>query len=342
MTKSLFRQSFLFDSLDLEQSVKCDRLTTSAGVTLKLLQRGVLEVIPAQKDTETKSVVISCGIHGDETAPMELVDQLINDIIGGSQTVSERCLFIIANPEAAQQNARFLEQNLNHLFDDKSHDSSRELTIANNLKQLVSTFFAGTSPQSRWHLDLHCAIRKSKHYSFAVSPKSRHPVRSKALMDFIESGHVDAVMFSNAPACTFSWYCAEHFAAQALMVELGQVAILGSNDLTRLVAFDLALRDLLSRSDSEHLSRKTNMYRVSRTIVRIHDDFGFLFDDDVENFTSFMHGEVFGHDGDKPLMAKNEEEAIVFPNPDAEIGERAALMVCKVNVRYEDGQAVYD
>ncbi len=342
MTKSLFRQSFLFDSLDLEQSIECAQLKTSDGVTLKLIQRGVLEVIPAQQDEQTKNIIISCGIHGDETAPMELVDKLVNDIVSGFQPVVERCLFIIANPEATAKHVRCVEKNLNHLFDEKSHEASKELAIADNLKRVVQNFYDGTPVESRWHLDLHCAIRKSKHYSFAVSPKSRHPIRSKSLMEFIENGHVDAVMLSNAPACTFSWYCAETFAAQAMMIELGQVAPIGTNDLTRLTAFDLALRDLIARSLSEHLSRKATMYRVSRTIVRLHDDFDFLFDDDVENFTSFMHGEVFGHDGDKPLMAKNDEEAIVFPNRNAAIGERAALMVCKVNIRYEEGQAVYD
>ncbi len=342
MTKSLFRQSFLFDSLDLEQSVKCDELKTSTGVTLKLLQRGVLEVVPAQQDGNTKNIIISCGIHGDETAPMELVDKLVTDIVSGFQTVTERCLFVIANPKATVKHVRCIEENLNHLFDEKAHDASTELAIADNLKLIVKNFYANTTEESRWHLDLHCAIRKSKHYSFAVSPKTRHLVRSKVLMDFIENAHVDAVMFSNAPACTFSWYCAENYAAQAMMIELGQVAPIGENDLTRLTAFDLALRDLVARSQSEHLSRKATMYRVSRTIVRLHDDFDFLFDDDIENFTSFMHGEVFGHDGDKPLMAKNEEEAIVFPNRNATVGERAALMVCKVNIRYEDGQAVYD
>ena len=121
MTKSLFRQSFLFDSLDLEQPVKCDALIASSGVTLKLLQRGVLEVIPANRNEDTKNIIISCGIHGDETAPMELIDKLVNDIVSGFQTVNERCLFIIANPHATKEQARFLEHNLNHLFDEKPH-----------------------------------------------------------------------------------------------------------------------------------------------------------------------------------------------------------------------------
>ncbi|QSA19971.1 succinylglutamate desuccinylase, partial [Vibrio furnissii] len=47
-------------------------------------------------------------------------------------------------------------------------------------------------------------------------------------------------------------------------------------------------------------------------------------------------------DGDKPLMAKNEGEAIVFPNRHVAIGQRAALMVCTVDTRYEDDQLVYD
>ncbi len=342
MTKSLFRQSFLFDSLDLEQPVLCGEVTTDLGVTVKLHERGLVEVVPAQSNTQTKHIIISCGIHGDETAPMELVDKLLEDILSGFQTVKERCLFIFAHPEAMQKHTRFIEDNLNRLFDDRPHSHTQEYVIAKHLKKTVTDFYAGTAPTLRWHLDLHCAIRQSKHYSFAVSPKTRHPVRSRALMQFIEQAHIDAVMLANAPSSTFSWFSAEHFAAQAMTIELGQTARLGENDLSRLVAFDLALRDLVSRETPEHLPKNPVIYRVSRTIVRMHDDFDFRFGEDVENFTAFMHGEVFGHDGDKPLMAKNEGEAVVFPNRHVAIGQRAALMVCKVDTRYEEDQLVYD
>lgn len=342
MTKSLFRQSFLFDSLDLGQPVSAAEMQTVAGVTLKLHERGVLEVLPATLDDNTRHIVISTGIHGDETAPMELLDKLVDDIISGFQTVNERLLLIIAHPQATNLHTRFVEENLNRLFDDKPRDTSTELAIADQLKILLHEFFADTVMSQRWHLDLHCAIRGSKHYAFAVSPRARHAVRSRALMNYVESAHVEAVMLSNAPSATFSWYSAETFGAQALTMELGQVARIGENDLERLVAFDLATRDLIAREQCEHLPKKAVMYRVSRTIVRLNDDFDFLFDDNVENFTSFVHGEVFGHDGDKPLMAKNEGEAIVFPNRRVAIGQRAALMVCKVDVRYEDDQLVYD
>ncbi|MBD1566365.1 succinylglutamate desuccinylase [Vibrio sp. S12_S33] len=342
MTKSLFRQSFLADSLDLGQEMASGEIKTTAGITLKVLQRGVLEVIPINYSANSKNIIISCGIHGDETAPMELVNKLVDDILSGFQAIKHRCLFIIAHPQATNQHTRFVQENLNRLFDNKTGNPTLERDIARNLKQLVGYFYENTTEVSRWHLDLHCAIRLSKHYSFAVSPKSRHPVRSHALMSFIDSAHVEAVLLSNSPSSTFSWYSAEHFAAQALTLELGQVARIGENNLKRLVAFDLAMRDLVSAEIPEHLPKKAVMYRVSRTIVRMHQDFDFMFDDSVENFTAFKHGEVFGHDGDKPLMAKNEGEAVVFPNRKVAIGQRAALMVCKVATRYEDGQLVYD
>lgn len=342
MTKSLFRQSFLFDSLNVDQEMPVGEMTVANGVVFRLHQRGVLEVIPADFDETTKHIVLSTGIHGDETAPMELIDKIVDDIQTGFQPVRERLLLIVAHPQATNAHTRFLDVNLNRLFDDKDYEPSIELSIANELKDVVGRFYHGTDPAARWHLDLHCAIRLSKHYTFAVSPKVRHPVRSKALMDFVASGHLEAVMFSNAPSSTFSWFSAENFAAQALTVELGQVAKIGENELGKLVAFDLAMRDLISRSKAEHLPRKPTMYRVSRTIVRLHDDFDFLFADDVENFTAFKHGEVFGHDGDKPLLAKNEGEAVVFPNRHVPVGQRAALMVCPVKVRYEEDQVVYD
>ena len=342
MTKTLFRQSFLFDSLDLEQDMPAGEMTVAGGTVFKLHQRGVLEVIPANLSPQSKHIFISCGVHGDETAPMELVDKIVTDIQSGFQPVTERLLFIIAHPASTNAHTRFLDVNLNRLFDDKEHEPSLELDIAANLKSIVAKFYQDTEQAMRWHLDLHCAIRLSKHYTFVVSPKTRHPVRSKELMDFVASGQLEAVMFSNAPSSTFSWFSAENFGAQALTLELGRVARIGENDLDKLVAFDLAMRDLISASKAEHLPRQPVMYRVSRTIVRLHEDFDFLFDDDVANFTSFKHGEVFGHDGDKPLMAKNEGEAIVFPNRHVTIGQRAALMVCPVKTRYEEDQVVYD
>jgi succinylglutamate desuccinylase len=342
MDNLLFKQSFLIDSLNDESGVNTHCISSN-GTTYKRHANGILEVIPANFDyLVTKNVIISCGVHGNETAPIELVNNLITDIISGQLIVTQRCLFIIANVEAVKQNRRYIDENLNRLFDDAPRESSKELVLADKLKILVNSFFKDTSVESRWHFDLHCAIRHSQYSTFAISPKSRYPVRDKQLFDLMESGGIEAIVLANAPSSTFSWYTASQLGVKALTVELGQVGLFGQNNLQKLTDFDQVLRSLLCDETIKTTSKSAIIYRVSRSIIRMHDKFEFLFDEDVANFTTFIHGEVFGHDGDKPLMAKNDGEAILFPNINVNVGERAALMVCEVSGRFEQGQLVYD
>ncbi|MHA2937366.1 succinylglutamate desuccinylase [Vibrio sp. RC27] len=343
MDHFLFKQSFLTDSLESHSEPSDVNFVSPNGTVFKLLRNGVLEVIPADFHPGTsKSIVISCGIHGNETAPIELVNKLVSDIESEHITLSHRCLFIIANIEAIKQNKRYIDENLNRLFDETPREDTKEHLLAESLKYLVQEYWNDTPIESRWHFDLHCAIRDSKHTTFAISPKSRYAVRDKALFDVLELGNIEAVVLSNAPSSTFSWYTASTLAVKSVTVELGRIGRFGENDLAKLAAFSSALTMLLANEKINVEHTNTPIYRVSRSIIRMHEDFKFLFDQDVANFTSFIHGEVFGHDGDKPLMAKNDGEAVIFPNTHVAIGERAALMVCLVNGRFEQGQLVYD
>ncbi|WNJ94988.1 succinylglutamate desuccinylase [Vibrio ruber] len=342
MSNSLFRQSFLIDSLYSDGALLSSEYTTDDGVLLKLHGPGILEVIPPHIDEQTQHIVVSCAIHGKDAGPVELVNRIVSDIDSGFQPVREHCLFIIAHLEALKHHTRFFDENLERLFDDKPREPSQELVIADNLKVLLKSFWKDTPSDQRWHFDLHSTLNPSLYHSFAISPKVRHPVRPKELIHFAELAHLDAMVLANAPSSSFSWYTADCYSARSLAIELGQSSRLGQSPLEGFNAFDITLRDLCAREINEHLPRKIKFYRVSRTIVRLNEDFDFIFADDVENFTAFMHGEVFGHDGDKPLMAKNEGEAILFPDKHVPIGEPALLMVCPVTVRYEQNQLVYD
>ncbi len=343
MVKPLFRQSFLYDALMPEEDIHSGQVQLTSGVVVHILGRGVVEVIPAKVTAETKHILLSAGIHGDETAPMELLDNVLADILNESVPVMEHCLFVLCHPEAVARHVRYLDENLNRLFDERDREETRETRIAMTLKAIVQGFFESTETSQRWHLDMHTAIRRSHHTTFAVSPKVKKPVtRSRELISFLQKGAVEAVLLANAPANTFSWFSAEYFDAQALTVELGQVAPLGENDHTQLLPFESALKALIAGQLDELDEKPMVTYRVTQTIKRINEDFGFNFSDDIENFTEFEHGQVLGHDGEKLLFAKSDNEAIVFPNDNVTIGHRAALMVCKVETRYEDDQLVYD
>ncbi|PWI34820.1 succinylglutamate desuccinylase [Vibrio albus] len=342
MVDPLFRQSFLYDALVLDRDIHPGQMQLSSGACVNVLGRGLVEVVPPRVTEETKHIILSAGIHGDETAPMELLDLILADILNETVAVKEHCLFMLCHPEATAQHSRYIDENLNRLFNKEQKEQSKEMQISQVLKSVVQGFFESVPESNRWHLDMHSSIRQSHHYTFAVSPKVKKPTRSRELISFLQKGAVEAVLLANAPASTFSWFSAEHFGAQALTVELGRVAPLGQNDLIKLTSFELALRGLITAELSHLEEQPIETYRVTQTIKRMSEDFGFNFAQDVENFTTFEHGQVLGHDGEKLLFAKSDDEAVVFANDKVAIGQRAALMVCKVETRYEEDQIVYD
>lgn len=343
----MFRQSFLYDTLDMTTNISTTQVKTQTGVSVTWLKRGVLEVTPANVAEETKSIVISAGVHGNETAPLELVDTIVSRILDGSIIVQARCLFILAYPQAINNKTRFIDENLNRLFYDNVQGNSVEIDIAKTLMVDVSTFFESTPEPQRWHLDLHCAIRRSKHFTFAVSPSTVKNTRSKALFSFVDKACLGAVLLSQERTNTFSCYSANTHGAQALTVELGQVSPLGENDLSLIYDFHQALEALLSNRltpPSSLTHQNPNpciIYRVCQSLQRTQEDFDFNFDNTIENFTRFERGTVLGHDGEHRLTVKEPFEAVVFPNKNVAIGNRAALMATEVEIHFQDNQLVY-
>lgn len=338
--KAMFNQSFLYDTLNLEQPVTKNQRNYVNG-ELTLTDRGILVWKPNQTGPDTPHVVVSAGIHGDETSPLELIDHIVNDIISGQFSPVAHCLFILGHPQATNQHVRYITENLNRLFDEKPRPETIETRIAECLKQHMKNFFHGTTMANRWHLDLHAYIMPSKHYTFAVSPKSDHPVRSKALIELLNAGNIGALLLSKSSSKTFSWYSGKVYGAQAATVELGRINRLKHNDLAKLEPFNQALRALLSGQPLPRPQSSMNIFRVHRNIMKSHADFKFSFTgENTVNFTQFSRGELLATNGEDLLHATDDNEAIVFPNPHVGLGQRAALMVVETRTEYENQQLV--
>ncbi len=339
MQGSLFKQTFLYDTLDLNSEFYPQSIELSSG-HLNWVDRGILLWEPSTVSHNTKSIIISAGIHGDETAPMELVDQLVNDILNGDFQPLSRCLLILGHPLATNQHTRFVTENLNRLFNESDRTETIETQIAEKLKVHVKSFYKDTPVSTRWHFDLHCAIRASQHFTFAVSPHVEHPVRSREMFEFLESAQIEALLLSNSPTSTFSWHSAHFYCAQSLTMELGRVSKLGSNDLGLISGFDQSLRALLLETSMPEVQNKMTVYAVNRTIIKNHPEFSFTFANDVANFTRFNKGELLGFDNDILLYTEEQGEAIVFPNPEVALGQRAVVMVLETSTRFENDQLV--
>lgn len=116
------------------------------------LGRGVLELTPfAQSDV---SLLLSSGIHGNETAPVEIVDLLLRALYRGEITLACRVLVVFGNPPALAQNKRYLVSDINRMFGGRwsQFPPSDETARAQWLESVVTTFFchrrgerAGTS-----------------------------------------------------------------------------------------------------------------------------------------------------------------------------------------------------
>nr|VVV04214.1 Succinylglutamate desuccinylase [Aliivibrio wodanis] len=327
--------SFIQNTLDLSVPVEEKNWLLSDGTLVIQHDRGVVEFVPNLDFSSQSAIVLSSGIHGNETSPIELLDTIIEDIQSGELSLSQPCLFIYGHPAATHQHTRFIDTNLNRLFSHHQTPNAdiSEVALANRLMKSVDAFFTKHNTKEKWHLDLHCAIRTSQHYTFAIHPYNHNYKRSEPLLDFLSRSKIEACLFSDAPASTFSWYSAEHYGAHAATVELGKVSKMGENDLSLLSDFDQQLRALISNSDffnTEKGSSSLVEYQVTRSIMKQSEQFSFHFPSDLANFTSFPENELLATDGEVEYAAQAGGESVVFPNANVERGHRACLLVQKI------------
>jgi len=113
-------------------------VTLPNGVKLRLLDSGVLEVSPAKNSNEV--YVLSCGVHGNETAPIEIISHQISKIVTGSIEPKHNLLYILGNPGSMKIADRFVSINMNRLFAGAFKKSLKRLVMKlSGLKRLSNT-----------------------------------------------------------------------------------------------------------------------------------------------------------------------------------------------------------
>ncbi len=318
--------SFLTATLNNPISAEPYSLRLENGVGLEFLETGILRVSPSTSGRYR--VVISCGIHGNETAPIEMVEQLFNEIKSGELPVAHELLLIIGNPLAANQASRFVDENLNRLFSGKHVESSTlEAKRAALIEHYVSDFYQqGDEP--RLHYDLHTAIRGSELEKFAVYPFLHDRNWSKPQIGFLEFCGLDAVLLSSKPAGTFSYFTSTRFGADSFTVELGKVRRFGDNDMSDFEQAVQGLRELISGVERFlRRPKRIQMFSVVEEVIKRSEGFKLHFPDDAKNFTAFPKGVVLASDIDYEYRTQQDGERFVFPITNVPIGQRAMLVV---------------
>ena len=146
---------------------------------------------------------------------------------------------------------------------------------------------------------------------------------------------VNTILFSNAPTTTFSYFSANEFDAHSFTVELGKVMPFGENEMNNFAKVKSSLTALISCTSVElspYKAEDFSFFEIDQIIERHHENFMLHFSEDVENFTDFPIGSVIATDGNEEIKTRKEGEAIIFPNANVAIGQRAMLTVIPVEI----------
>ena len=319
---------------DIEQ--RSVQLSDGTSITLHAL--GVLELEPADNNTTAQppKLILSAGIHGNETAPIELCNTLINEVIEGLYSVKAPTLFIFGNPEAMVSGERFIEHNMNRLFcgahANKTYCNSVDGKRAALIEQCVADFAEDTSSVN--HYDLHTAIRDSVIEKFAIYPYIPGRTANPMQLQFLAFSDISAFLFQTTPATTFSSHTAINFGAESFTVELGKVKPFGQNDLERYTALIENLRTRLKGGwpAPRHAEHRVQCFVASHEIINTGNDFVLHIPEDISNFTKFSVGSLVWEDKDQSYKVQVQDEYIVFPNSKVAPGQRAGLMLRLVDM----------
>ncbi|MBD1584505.1 succinylglutamate desuccinylase [Pseudoalteromonas sp. S16_S37] len=314
-----------------------EQFTLANGTVVDVLDTGVIQFMPSNYGN--KDIVLSSAVHGNETAPIEICDELIQAVIKEQLLLKHRVLFIFGNPKSINIGERFVEENLNRLFNGThalSDVQNEERKRAANLERYVREFFTSVGAgRYRCHYDLHTAIRGSKNEKFAVYPFLHGKPWKKSQLQFLLACGVNTVLMMRSEATTFSYFSSKQFAADSFTVELGQVKPFGENDMSRFAKTKETLTALISQNEidfGDFNSSDYELFQVHRTINRTQQDFSFPFPDSAENFTGFAKGELLAVDGETRYLAEVDGEAIIFPNANVALGQRALLTVIPMEI----------
>ncbi|WP_044870572.1 succinylglutamate desuccinylase [Pseudomonas sp. LFM046] len=309
---------------------------TSGGVRLHWLGEGALDVTPPAADDSGLDLLLSAGVHGNETAPIELLDRLVQAIARGQLKPRARILFLLGNPEAMRRGERFVEQDINRLFNGRHAESSGfEAMRAGELERYATAFFSKPD-RARLHYDLHTAIRGSKIEQFALYPYVEGREHSRLELARLREAGIDAVLLQNKTGITFSSFTYSRLDAEAFTLELGKARPFGNNQEVNLDRLEARLHSLIEGREPELDDSSLNglqLFSVSREIIKHSESFQLHLAPDIENFSELPVGYLLAEDIAGTRWVVEEQGArIIFPNPRVKNGLRAGILVVPAEV----------
>lgn len=280
---------------------------TPGGTRVRWLACGALEVTPAPQHDSGLDVLLSAGVHGNDVAPIEALDELIHAIARGTLLPRARLLFLFGNPAAIRAGVRYRQQSLNSLFNGRHELSSGEEAMrACELERLAASFFSASAERVGLHYDLYSSGRGSLLEPFALcaapaglaEPERQH----------LAYLGMAAVLVQGQPGCSFTGYTGERLGAMAYSLEFSREASVQRllRDVARVIETGEVAID-------EAGAGALKAFRASQDITPRTEDFRLRLAEGLANFTELARGTLLAVDGSHTRWLVEQDHArIVF------------------------------
>ena len=314
-----------FIQFSLQQSAIQE--TSGYSFTLSSPLPGALLFCPHDLPADAHDVLLSVGVHGNETAPIEILEHIVRDLLTGQLALRQRLLVVLANPHATRLGVRYAEYDLNRLFGSGAHDTL-EAQRAVALERLAESFYQDAT-RPRVHLDLHTALRGSVYERFAIYPYTHGAPLKHAWLAWLKAAGMDAALLHHAPAHTFSYFTRHYYQADSFTLELGAAHPFGQNELSHFHLIEQTLRHFLSTplAPTAVNAPLPDLFRTKYDLIKHSPAFQLHLADDIKNFTRLADGQRIAEDGEVQYQAQGGQERILFPNPTVQVGLRAGIVI---------------
>lgn len=311
-------------------------LSLPDGTQISRKANGILWLEPpaARANPNGEALIVSAGVHGNETAPIEVLNGLVSELLECEWSLTCPLLLILGNPPAMVAGERFLDVNMNRLFNGAhgkpEHRDLPEGQRAALIEAVCSAFRKAHPDLAMSHYDLHTAIKPSMRERFALFPFVPGRSVQKSQVAFLVEAEVTTLLLQHKESTVFSAFTAHRLNAEGFTVELGKVQPFGQNDLARFSGIESALRRRFCGQPAPEASagaEAMTVFEVVHEILNTGPSFQFHVPDDVANFTEYAPGTVIWEDGTTRYQVGHQPEAIVFPNPAVPVGQRVGLMI---------------
>jgi len=301
---------------------------------------------PGHCEPQAPGIILSAGVHGDETGPIELLTALQQDLLQGRLQLRRPLLLIFGNLTAMAVRQRFVQENMNRLFQSpppvgnaSGNAPGAEAQRAQSLMEQCQRF-AGQCGSLACHLDLHSTIKPSLIERFALMPVPRQSFRYQWAGPLARAGF-GARVEQTRPAHTFSQFSHTQLGADSFTLECGSHGISDTASQTdeaasplqawlwALLAFEGDFATALQTVQAQVAAAELQRFRVAEEIIRQDASFRFLIDEQEANFSA--------HPAGTPLFEQQQQiwttpgtRYSLFLNAGVAPGQRAGLLLKRV------------